>query len=76
MIDVEKVTLNDGVTYIIVDEIIDNDKKYVYLVNEKDEKDFCIRKSIIEEGEEFFLGLDSDAEFEKALLYFTKKNSL
>lgn len=76
MVDVEKVTLSDGITYVIVDEIIENNINYVYLVNEKDEKDFCIRKSVIEEGEEFFIGLNSDVEFEKALLYFTKKNSL
>lgn len=76
MVDVEKVTLSDGITYIIIDEIEIDSKKYVYLTNENDEKDFCIRKSEIENSEEFFVGLDSDEEFDKALLYFAKKNNL
>lgn len=76
MVDVEKVTLDDGITYVIVDEIEFDNKKYIYLVNENDEKDFCIRKSISENGEEFFVGLETDEEFDKAMLYFTKKNNL
>lgn len=76
MVDVEKVTLSDGITYIIIDEIEIDNNKYVYLTNENDEKDFCIRKSEIENNEEFFVGLDSDEEFDKALLYFAKKNNL
>lgn len=76
MVDVEKVTLSDGITYIIVDEIKLEDKKFVYLTNENDVKDFCIKKSIIENDEEFFVGLDSDEEFDQAMLYFAKKNNL
>lgn len=76
MVEVKKVILDSGVEYIIVDEIEIENKKYVYLANENDEKDFCIRKSIIENNEEFFVGLDSKEEFEKALIIFTKKNNL
>lgn len=76
VIDIEKVTLSDGITYIIVDEIEINNNKYVYLTNENNEKDFCIRKSILENDEEIFIGLDDEDEFNKALLYFVKKNNL
>lgn len=76
MVDVEKVTLDDGNTYIIVEQINIDNIKYVYLTNENNEKDFCIRKSIIENGEEFLVGLDSVDEFQKVLLCFLKKNNL
>ena len=72
--EIEVITLEDGLDYEVIDEIIENGTKYIYLSNEENEKDFCIRKEIIEEGQEFIVGLDSKTEFDKALLYFTKKH--
>ena len=70
MVEVEYVTLEDGNDYFVVD-IIDH---YVYLKKEEDDKIFEIREVVKEEnGEEFFVELDSQEEYEKALLLFTKK---
>lgn len=70
MEEVEVVTLEDDNNYIIIDTIGD----YVYLANEENPKDFCIRKIEKEGEEEFFVGLSGEAEFKKALLEFTKKH--
>lgn len=68
--EVEYVTLEDGSDYFVVD-IIDH---YVYLKKEDDDKTFEVREVVKEEnGEEFFVELDSQEEYEKALLLFTKK---
>ena len=68
--EVEYVTLEDGNDYFVVD-IIDH---YVYLKKEDDDKIFEIREVVKEDnGEEFFVELDSQEEYEKALLLFTKK---
>ncbi len=70
------VVLEDGLEYIVIDEI-DNDNRvtYVYLVNVNDEKDFCIRKVDDNVNPDLLVGLDSNMEFDKALLIFTKKHN-
>lgn len=71
MVEKEFVTLEDGLDYIVLD-IIDD---YAYLVLESNPKTFCIRKiKKINEQEEYFVGLDSDMEFDRALLMFNNKN--
>lgn len=68
--EVEYVTLEDGSDYFIVDII----EKYVYLKKEDDEKTFEIREiTKNEDGEEFFVELANQDEYEKALLLFTNK---
>ena len=47
---------------------------YVYLANIDDEEDFCIRKVDNSKNSELLVGLDSNNEFDKALLLFTKKH--
>ena len=68
------VTLEDGLEYTILDEIDIDDNRYVYLSNEDDGQKFKIRKSQMVGNIEMYVGLDSDEEFDKALLYFTKKH--
>ena len=63
MEEYEIVTLENGKDYAIVKET----DKYVYLVNPNDENDFCIRKTIVKEGQEFFQTLDDEAEFQIAI---------
>ena len=65
----ETVILEDGLEYIVTDKI-DN---YLYLNNINDYKDFCVRKEIIEDNEEYIIGLDNEEELEKALKLFEKK---
>ena len=68
--EVEYVTLEDGNDYFVVDII----EHYVYLKKEDDDTTFEIREVVKEDnGEEFFVELDSQEEYEKALLLFTKK---
>ena len=70
----ECVVLDDGIEYLIVDtEVIDN-TEYTLFANVNDEEDICFRKTSIENGERYFVGLDDEKEFEKVLLVFTKKN--
>ena len=70
----ESIILDDGIEYLIYDsETIDN-TEYTLFVNINDENDICFRKTVVENGEKYFIGLDNDKEFEKVLLTFTKKN--
>lgn len=68
------ITLEDGIKYAVIDEIKYCDKKYVYLTNINDYEDFCIRKVIVENTQEFLLGLDDDKEFDLALTLFAKNH--
>ena len=72
--NINVITLEDGIEYAIIEEIIHNDKKYVFLTNVNDYEDFCIRKVIVDENEEFLVGLDDDAEFDLALMLFAKNH--
>ena len=73
MIDVNCCTLN-GKEYIEVDRIENKDKVYAYLVNEQDEYDFMVRIVNKEGDSEFYDPLTSQAEFEKAMALFLRKN--
>jgi len=64
----------EGREYVIVDEIILNNIKYVHLASADDPEKFCIRKVIIKNDEEILTGLDNDLEFDLALEAFIKKN--
>ena len=68
------VVLEDGIEYAEVNKIKLNGKTYIFLVNLKDDDDFCVRKLIKENGKEFFAGLDSNAEFDEVLKEFYKNN--
>ena len=69
MKEMDFVTLEDDTNYIIIDKI-DN---YVYLTKEEEKDFFAIRKVEFENEDEYFCGLDSDEEFDKALALFTNK---
>ena len=66
MIELEQITLEDGVTYSILKE----KENYVYLINPQDENDFCIRKCVVRDGQEYIESLDSNEEFDYALSIF------
>ncbi len=72
--EIEIVTLEDNQDYMVVDEIKNGTVMYVYLANVDDERNTCIRKVIVEDGEEILNGLDSSEELDKALLLFAKKH--
>lgn len=58
----------DNKDYLLVDQI----QEFLYLSNAEDEEDMMIRK-LDQLDEELLLPLDSDEEFEKALLLLTSK---
>lgn len=68
MIDNSHITLENDITYNVIDKIKEKDFYYVYLVNENDNSDLVIRKEIIDENEVHTLvGLSSKKELEHAL---------
>ena len=70
----EYLTLEDGNEYMIIDEIEIDDINYVYLSNGENNENFRVRKNKKVGNIEMLVGLDSDQEFDKAMLYFVKKH--
>ncbi|MCI8331080.1 MAG: hypothetical protein HFE04_03150 [Bacilli bacterium] len=68
------VSVIDNKSYIEVDRITKNGKTFVFLVNSINKTDFIIRKLLAEDGDIYYVGLDSNEEFDLALMYFTKKH--
>lgn len=69
----KSIVLDDNIEYLIYDtEIIDN-IEYTLFVNINDDTDICFRKTIIQNNEKYFIGLDNEQEFEKVVLTFTNK---
>ena len=67
------VTLEDDIEYNEVDKIEYNNNTYVFLSDLENPENFCIRKLITENDEEYIIGLDSDEEFNNVLNLFTQK---
>jgi hypothetical protein len=64
----------DNVDYLIMDEIIMGEDKYVFLCNENDPEDFFINKIVVENGDEYLYNLDNEEEYDKAFKVFLEKN--
>jgi len=75
---VEEINVNvtdiDGKEYIELDTVEVKGSKYVYLVSTNDDKDFLINKIVLDNGKEYYESLESNEEFQIALLNFIKKN--
>lgn len=71
--EIEVITLDNGKDYMVTSEIIINNVKYLYLTNEEDIADFCIRKINNINNNEYLVGLDSKEEVLMALKEFTSK---
>ena len=72
MINLNFVTLENGYNYMIIQEVIYQNTKYLYLVNENNSSDFCIRKIIIEDDQEKISTLESEEEFYSVIKLFNK----
>ena len=66
----ECITLENNIEYAVVERIKKDDFYYMYLFNINNVKDFCIRKLI---GDKL-CGLESNEEFDEALLLIKDKN--
>lgn len=62
----------EGHDYIIAKRIEIAGTTYLYLVNEDDIMDFIIQKLIVEDGEEYITGLDSEKEFDLVQAYIQR----
>lgn len=66
-VKLEYIILENGQKYYITEE----KEGYVLLVNSENDEDFCIRKNVVkEDGNSYIVTLDSDEEFDKAILLF------
>ena len=67
------IVLDDGIEYAIVREDVINGTEYTLFTNVNDNSKICFRKTVIEDGEEYYIRLDSDKEFDLVSAHFTKK---
>ena len=74
MIDNSRVILENNVEYVVIEKIKKDDVSYIYLLNPKDEKDFCVRKEIAEEDDNYLIGLDDKEEFDLAIKLYLQKH--
>lgn len=67
------ITLEDNIEYTEIDKIEYNNNTYIYLSDIENPENFCIRKVIIENNEEYIIGLDNEEEFNNAFNLFQQK---
>lgn len=72
--EVNIITLDDGKDYMVTDELVINNVKYLLLTNEDDVADFCIRKINNINNSEYLVGLNNKDEVLIVLKEFAKKN--
>ena len=71
--NIEVVTLEDGKDYMVTAELEINNIKYLFLTNEDDVADFCLRKINTINNNEYIDGLNDKEEVIKVLQEFTNK---
>ncbi len=71
--NIEVVTLEDGKDYMVTAELEINNIKYLFLTNEDDVADFCLRKINTINNNEYLVGLNDKEEVIKILQEFTNK---
>lgn len=69
------ITLEDNKEYAEIDKIEYNNSTYLFLANIDNPEQFCLRKLIKENNEEFIVGLDSKEEFDNILMIFGQKHT-
>lgn len=68
----DTIVLDNGIEYTIVKNEMINDTLYTMFANVNDNTDICFRKTIIENGEDYYIGLDDDNEYDLVVAYFAK----
>ena len=70
----DEITFDDGKVYTVIDSVIYNDKKYVYLgyQDNNEESHFVILREDNEDGEYYLVNLDSDEEFDNVMSLISK----
>lgn len=70
--EVDTIVLEDNNSYMITNELVINNTKYLLLTNENDITKYCIRKIKNINNEEYLVGLDSEEELNQVLSVFMK----
>ena len=70
--ELETIILDDGIEYAVIKELKINNTLYTLFANVNDSEDICYRKTVKENGEEYYIGLDDDKEFDLVVNYFAK----
>jgi len=69
----DTIILDDGIEYAIIKEIEVNGITYTLFANVDDNTDICYRKTVIDEdGDECYIGLDDETEFNLVTMHFSK----
>lgn len=71
--EVDTIVLEDNNSYMITNELVINNTKYLLLTNENDITKYCIRKIKNINNEEYLVGLDSEEELNQVLSVFMKE---
>ena len=72
--DIDVITLDNNLNYMVIDTILNESNKYLVLVNTNDEQDIVIRKVIVKENREYLIKLDNEDEFEEVMSIFYDKH--
>ena len=76
MEEVSTVVLENGLEYMEMDKVLHEGITYILLVNCKNFKDFCVRKIVSIDGQEYLCSVDNEIEYNKVLNLFVKKNKI
>ena len=68
----DTIVLDNGIEYTIVKNEVINNILYTMFANVNDNADICFRKTITKDGEDYYIGLDDDNEYDLVVAYFAK----
>lgn len=68
----DTIVLDNGIEYAIVKNEVINNILYTMFANVNDNTDICFRKTITKDGEDYYIGLDDDNEYDLVVAYFAK----
>lgn len=67
------IEFENGKSYLVVDEVTINDKKYLFLANEKNDKDLLFQNIQYEDNGPKLNKIESEEEFNTVLNHFVKR---
>lgn len=68
----DTIILDDGIEYAIIKELEINSTLYTLFANISNPNKICYRKTIVKDGEEYYVGLDNENEFNLVAINFAK----
>ena len=74
MMNIDIITLEDGIEYEVIDALSHKDNDYLILQKKDDERVLCARKVLKENDEEYLVKLDNDNEFTEIMELFYNRH--